>query len=63
MAITFLCPCGRMLSAPDTAAGRRARCPHCQATVRVRAVPAARPKPTDTDSWRVLMTWVKHRGA
>jgi hypothetical protein len=59
---TFTCQCGRELAAPATAAGRRARCPQCQATVRVPAAPVARPEPTDPDTWQVLMTWAKHRG-
>jgi DNA-directed RNA polymerase subunit RPC12/RpoP len=59
MAITFPCQCGRQLTAPDTAAGLRARCPRCQAKVRVPAVPVERPKPTDTDSWRFLLTRAK----
>jgi hypothetical protein len=34
MAISMRCPeCGRKLNAPDTAAGKRARCPHCKAIV------------------------------
>src|SRR6059058_5861392 len=39
MAISIKCPeCGRKLNAPDSAAGRRARCPHCKAIV---TLPAA----------------------
>lgn len=33
MPITFTCTCGKQLHAPDSAAGRRARCPRCQSVV------------------------------
>ncbi len=33
--IRFSCACGKQLSAPAAAAGRRARCPQCQAVVEV----------------------------
>lgn len=33
--ITFLCSCGARLQVPDTAAGKKSRCPKCQAAVRV----------------------------
>src|SRR3954452_9568460 len=39
MAISIKCPeCGRKLNAPDSAAGRRGRCPHCKGIV---TLPAA----------------------
>src|SRR5439155_27210232 len=39
MPISIKCPeCGRKLNAPDSAAGRRARCPQCKAVV---TLPAA----------------------
>jgi len=38
MPITANCPgCNRTIAAPDTAAGRKARCPHCGATVDIPA--------------------------
>ena len=41
MAITATCSaCGRSVSAPDAAAGRKARCPHCGGVV---DIPAASP--------------------
>ena len=62
MAIVFPCPCGRQLSAPETAAGLKAHCPRCGAPTRVPAVPLVRPNPTDTDSWRLLMSqWPANR--
>jgi hypothetical protein len=35
MSITFACACGRSINAPDTAAGKRARCPGCGDLVQV----------------------------
>jgi hypothetical protein len=35
MSITFACDCGRTINAPDTAAGKRARCPGCGDLVKV----------------------------
>jgi RsiW-degrading membrane proteinase PrsW (M82 family) len=35
MPIDFSCTCGKTLKAPDTAAGRKARCPRCQSIVTV----------------------------
>lgn len=40
MPITFNCPCGKVLRVPDASAGRRVKCPACQA---VATVPAAQP--------------------
>ena len=42
MPVTFPCPCGNTLRVNDDLAGRRVRCPTCQAAV---AVPAAEPPP------------------
>ena len=35
MSIRFRCPCGKLLAAPDGAAGRRFRCPACGALIQV----------------------------
>src|SRR5436305_584175 len=35
MPIAFSCPCGKMLRVPDEHAGRRAKCPACNAIVEV----------------------------
>ncbi|HVT80461.1 MAG TPA: PrsW family glutamic-type intramembrane protease [Phycisphaerae bacterium] len=35
MSIDFTCACGKTLHAPDGAGGKKARCPKCQAVVRV----------------------------
>ena len=59
MAIVFPCPCGRELAAPDLAARLRAICPRCGATVRVPATADSRPDPTDTNSWRMLVSRAK----
>lgn len=42
MPITFACPCGKTLRVNDDLAGRRVRCPACQAAA---TVPAAEPPP------------------
>jgi hypothetical protein len=42
MSIKLTCKCGKVLSVPDDAAGRRARCPACNAVV---PVPGAAPEP------------------
>jgi phage FluMu protein Com len=45
MAISIRCPqCGRKLNAPDTAAGKRARCPDCKAIVTLPAASEAPPE-------------------
>lgn len=44
MAIIVNCPCGKRLSAPDSAAGKRVRCPGCQ---KVLVVPAPDPPPDE----------------
>jgi hypothetical protein len=42
MPIDIVCPsCGKRLKAPDTAAGKRVKCPQCSAAVPVPAAPAA----------------------
>ncbi|MBP3957678.1 hypothetical protein J8F10_20705 [Gemmata sp. G18] len=35
MPITFNCPCGKTLRVPDSSAGKRARCPVCNAIASV----------------------------
>ena len=41
MGISMRCPeCGRKLTAPDSAAGKRARCPHCKTVVTLPQVEA-----------------------
>jgi hypothetical protein len=42
MPITFNCTCGKTLRVPDAHAGRRAKCPVCNAVV---AIPAPEPPP------------------
>jgi hypothetical protein len=45
MPISMKCPqCGKKLNAPDSAAGKRARCPHCKTIV---TLPAASAPPPD----------------
>jgi phage FluMu protein Com len=63
MAIVFACACGRELSAPDAAKGLKAKCPRCQATLRVPAILVSRPHPTETESWRLLVSQAKGRFA
>jgi uncharacterized paraquat-inducible protein A len=43
LSITFACDCGRTINAPDTAAGKRARCPGCGDLIKVpsESVPSA----------------------
>ena len=42
MPISATCPgCGKIISAPDSAAGHKAKCPHCGEVVTFRADPAA----------------------
>lgn len=45
MPITFTCACGKTLRVPDTSAGKRAKCPACQAVVDIPAPPAPEPEP------------------
>ena len=42
MPITFNCACGKTLRVPDASAGRRAKCPACNAVV---TIPAPEPEP------------------
>jgi hypothetical protein len=42
MPITFNCTCGKILRVPDETAGRRAKCPACNAVVNV---PRPEPEP------------------
>ena len=42
MPITLNCPCGKTLRVPDASAGKRAKCPLCNAVV---TVPAPEPPP------------------
>jgi uncharacterized paraquat-inducible protein A len=63
MAIVFPCQCGRQLSAPYNATGLRAKCPRCGATTRVPAAPVNRPDPTDTDTWRFLISQAKRKSS
>jgi len=42
MPIMFNCPCGKTLRVPDEHAGRRAKCPACNAIVNI---PAPEPEP------------------
>jgi hypothetical protein len=35
LSITFACDCGRTINAPDTAAGKKARCPGCGDLIKV----------------------------
>src|ERR1043165_4762024 len=45
MPISIRCPeCGRKLSAPDGAAGKRARCPHCKTIVTLPSAAAPPPE-------------------
>jgi hypothetical protein len=37
MPITLNCPCGKTLRVPDASAGKRARCPACQAVIDIPA--------------------------
>jgi len=46
MAIEFRCVCGKKLTVPDDAAGRKAKCPSCNAVVNV---PGPTPPPTPDD--------------
>ncbi len=38
MPITFPCTCGKTLRVPDASAGRRAKCPACNAVVNIPAL-------------------------
>jgi hypothetical protein len=42
--ITFVCKCGKTLHAPDTYAGRQAKCPACRAVVTVPATAGVEPR-------------------
>jgi RsiW-degrading membrane proteinase PrsW (M82 family) len=51
MAINVVCPgCARTLKAPDEAAGKQARCPHCRTSVQVPSAP-----PADEDAGYALL--------
>jgi hypothetical protein len=59
MPISFHCSCGERLEVDDELAGRQARCPYCEAVVRVPAAGSPRPAkrakpvaPADTDDDR-----------
>lgn len=41
MALVFQCTCGRPLRAPDDAAGKRTKCPHCGKVVPIPGNPAS----------------------
>jgi hypothetical protein len=43
VAITLMCACGKALRVPDSAAGKRAKCPACAALLDVPAPPAPDP--------------------
>ncbi len=45
MPITLNCPCGKTLRVPDASAGKRARCPVCQAVIDIPAPPPPEPEP------------------
>jgi len=36
--LTFVCKCGKKLQAPETYAGRQAKCPACRAVVKIPAL-------------------------
>jgi hypothetical protein len=46
MPISLRCPCGKSLRAPDTAVGKKVRCPGCQASLTVPASTGPRPAPS-----------------
>jgi RsiW-degrading membrane proteinase PrsW (M82 family) len=43
MAIEFRCTCGKLVKAPATAAGKKGRCPQCQAVIVIPAQSSAQP--------------------
>lgn len=45
MPITLNCPCGKTLRVPDASAGKRARCPACQAVVTIPTAPPPEAEP------------------
>ena len=51
MPITFNCPCGKTLRVPDAHAGRRAKCPACNAVV---PIPAPEPLPEPDPVFEVV---------
>lgn len=54
MAIPVTCPtCDKKFSAPNEAAGRKARCPSCSTPLMIPGLASgvARPKPADPDDW------------
>ncbi|HEX8200192.1 MAG TPA: hypothetical protein VF590_06870 [Isosphaeraceae bacterium] len=61
MSIVFSCQCRREISVPDAAAGLRARCPRCGATVPVPLASRRRPDPFDSPSWRFLISQAEGR--
>jgi len=54
MAIEFPCVCGKQLSVPDDAAGRRAKCPRCGAVVNVPGTPPPPPPPPPTEPTKMF---------
>lgn len=48
MAISLTCPCGKKLKVPEQLAGKRIKCPVCQAAIAVTA-PTPDPQPTSGD--------------
>src|SRR5688572_16405911 len=66
MPITFPCPCGKRLKVPDTLAGKKVKCPECQAPVQVPAImatpPPANPRPAHPSAPRAadkLPDWLE----
>jgi len=50
MPIKFNCPeCGKTINAPDAAAGKRGKCPHCSAVVEIPLPPPPPPAEEDDD--------------
>ena len=59
MLITLACGCGRPITPPDDAAGLQGRCRGCGAGRRMPAATEARPGPTDSPAWRLLVSRAK----
>src|SRR5206468_3474856 len=49
MAISVSCDCGKQLRVKDDLAGKKIRCPECQAVLRVGPAPAMPPPPIDRE--------------
>ncbi|MDQ7780835.1 MAG: hypothetical protein RDV41_14155, partial [Planctomycetota bacterium] len=45
MAITVSCACGKVMSVPDSLAGKKGKCPGCQAVITI-PVPGGAPAPS-----------------